>query len=77
MPSSFENHRWVLSRRALAAQVRAPGAFVHYKSVLRLLAPDRSSGNGWRLVVSRVFGDEDRAGSRDGGPQFRPTTPSR
>lgn len=65
LPSSSEYHGWVLNRRA---QARAGGEstrpFAHYASVLRLLAPERSSGNGWRLVTARVFGEDTRI---DGG----------
>jgi len=62
LPSSGEYHGWVLNRRAQArARGESTRPFAHYASVLRLLAPDRSSGNGWRLVVARVF-------DRDGQP---------
>jgi hypothetical protein len=58
LPSSSEYHAWVLNRRARA---RACGAstrpYVHYASLMRLLAPDRSGGNGWRLVLRRVLDD--------------------
>jgi hypothetical protein len=55
VPSSHEYHMWVIARRARA---RASGEHVriaHLSSVYRLIAPDRSGGNGWRLVISRLF----------------------
>jgi hypothetical protein len=59
IPSSSQYHHWVLTRRARARSVGASTRpFVHYKSVLRLLAPDRTGGNGWRLACRRVFGDQ-------------------
>lgn len=56
IPSSAEYHGWVINRRArgrTAGESTRP--FVHYKSVLRLLAPDRSGGNGWQLARRRIF----------------------
>lgn len=57
IPSSHEYHHWVMNRRARA---RAVGGnirpYVLHATVLRLLAADRSGGNGWQLVISRVFG---------------------
>jgi hypothetical protein len=58
VPSSSEYHGWVINRRTRARdRGESTRPFVHYASVLRLLARDRSGGNGWRLVVARVFED--------------------
>jgi hypothetical protein len=67
IPSSSEYHSWVINRRA---RMRATGGnarpYVHYASVMRLLAPDRSSGNGWRLVVTRVLTGPRTAAFQEG-----------
>jgi hypothetical protein len=58
VPSSYEYHTWVINRRARARRLgQSTRPFVLHQSVLRLLAPDRRGGNGWRLVVERVFRD--------------------
>jgi len=59
IPSSSEYHEWILNRRRRARQMgQSTRPFVHYSSVMRLLAPDRFGGNGWRLVISRVLHNE-------------------
>ena len=56
IPSSYEYHEWVINRRSRARDRGASTRpFVLHASVLRLLAPDRSRGDGWRLVIARVF----------------------
>jgi hypothetical protein len=56
IPSSTEYHRWVLARRVHARQTGEDvRPYAPQASVLRLLAPDRSAGNGWRLVINRTF----------------------
>ena len=60
IPSSGEFHWWVINRRARARQRgESTRPFAPYASVMRLVAPDRRGGNGWRLVVKRVFGDSE------------------
>jgi hypothetical protein len=56
IPASSEYHAWVVNRRAHARQRGETSRLVHYATVLRLLAPDRTGGNGWRLAISRVPG---------------------
>jgi hypothetical protein len=60
-PSSSEYHHWVINRRARARKVGASvRPYAPYASVMRLLAPDRAHGNGWRLALARVFGKTNR-----------------
>jgi hypothetical protein len=60
IPSSSQYHAWVLTRRARARAVGASTRpFVHYASVMRVLAPERKGGNGWRLVCNRVFEQQE------------------
>lgn len=60
IPSSSEYHEWVINRRSRARdRGESTWPFVHHASVLRLLAPDRVKGNGWRLVISRIFGESN------------------
>jgi hypothetical protein len=61
VPSSYEYHHWVINRRARARKVGASvRPYAPYASVMRLLAPDRAHGNGWRLALARVFGKTNR-----------------
>lgn len=53
--SSFEYHMWVIARRARARSAGETIRIATIGSVYRRLAPDRANGNGWRLVVARVF----------------------
>ncbi len=56
IPSSTDYHKWCLNCRRRARDAgQSTRPYVHYASVLRLLAPDRSGGNGWRLIVQRVL----------------------
>jgi hypothetical protein len=55
IPSSHEYTEWVVNRRARARATGATHRIVKIDAVLRLLAPDRSGGNGWKLVIARVF----------------------
>lgn len=56
IPSSQEYHTWVINHRRRARDSgQSTRPFVHYSSVMRLLAADRSRGNGWRLVIARVL----------------------
>ena len=60
IPSSSEYHRWIINRRARArSRGESTRPFVFYASVIRLLAPDRSGGNGWRIVTDRIFETND------------------
>jgi hypothetical protein len=61
-PSSQEYHRWILNRRRRARTTGEDARpYVHYASIMRLLAPDRSCGDGWRLALSRAFDNEPHA----------------
>lgn len=62
VPSSSEYHAWIGIRRARArAEGQDVSPYVLVSTVYRLLAPDRTDRNGWRLVKERVFGnDPDR-----------------
>jgi hypothetical protein len=56
IPTSQDYHVWVMnSRRRARSSGQDTRPLVHYSSVMRLLAPDRMRGNGWQLVLSRVF----------------------
>jgi hypothetical protein len=55
IPSSHEYTLWVVNRRARARASGEPCRIAKIDAVLRLLAPDRGKGDGWRLVVARVF----------------------
>jgi len=55
IPSSFVYLHWGINRRARARASGESCRIAGHQTVLRLLAPDRSKGNGWRLVVERVF----------------------
>jgi hypothetical protein len=58
IPSSSDYHRWCLNSRRRARETgQSTRPYVHYASVLRRLAPDRSAGNGWRLVIQRALTD--------------------
>lgn len=64
IPSSTEYHGWVGNRRAQArTRGESTRPFAPYASVLRLLAPDRASGNGWRIIVARVFDGDSQPGA--------------
>lgn len=56
VPSSKEYHQWVIARRARARTTGESVRIAHLSTVYRLIAPDRASRNGWRLVISRIFG---------------------
>lgn len=55
LPSSWDFHRWQLSRAREAKSRGGQSRVPPYRAILRELAPERGKRQGWQIVVKKVF----------------------
>jgi hypothetical protein len=63
-PTSQDYMNWARARRRNARERGRSPEVPSFNVVLRILAPDRKSRDGWRLVKDRVFGPEQNRTER-------------